>query len=166
MSSRVHTRGIDVDGVPEYGLGPLGLSVRWHADKLPGADADPAFCTPEAAFVVAHSIAVRAVEVYHADDAVEIQAIFGGGLEHRRCERVGVSAWAWRHPLLGRIARLFKLGRERVWCRTTPSSRTVRSVCSRMAGCRDKLSRADLGEAVPPAERAAWAIEAARAFGG
>lgn len=66
----------------EFGLGPLGLSLRWHHDKWPGKDEDPAFCSPEASALVALEIAHRAVDRYEADDLVGVQSIFGG---HWRC---------------------------------------------------------------------------------
>lgn len=161
VASAVHTLGRDTDGRPEYGLGPLGLSVRWHAGRLPGADPDPAFCSPEAAFIVAHSIAVDAVERYHASSPVEIQAIYGGGRNSRHCEADGLPSWL-RWLGLGWLVER-SAGRRRCWA--TPQPRHVRAVCSRMGSrCYRRITRADLGESVEPARRVAWAQAAARAF--
>lgn len=68
-----HTRGPG-----EVGLGPLGLSLRWHRDKWLGTDEDPAFCSPEVSTLVALEIAHRAVDRYEAHDLVGVQSIFGG----------------------------------------------------------------------------------------
>lgn len=43
IASAVCTKGRDADGRGEYGVGPLCLSLRWHSDKWPGDDEDPAF---------------------------------------------------------------------------------------------------------------------------
>lgn len=158
VASAVHVKGRDSDGVPEYGLGPMGLSVRWHARKLPGADPDPAFCSPEASFMVGHAIAVRAVEVYGADDAVEIQAIFGGGRGSYSCARVGAPVW-WRH--VPGLSWLLEIVGGRTECQATPQYRHVRSICDRMDTCRSKIKREDLGELISPEDRVSWAALAA-----
>lgn len=152
VASAVCTHGRDADGDAEYGLGPLCLSVKWAGDKLPGASPDPAFCLPEAAFAVGHAIAIRAVDVYGADDAVELQAVFGGGTGAYGCEDT-IPAWWSSVPGLAWVRERF----NRHTCRTAPKLRHVHSVCKRMAGCREKLSRADLGRALAPAERWPWA---------
>lgn len=86
-----HSRGNGEDG-----LGPMGLSLRWHADKWEGDDEDPKFCQPEVSVLVALEIMRRAIDRYNAVDIVGIQAVFGG---HWRCERrdeyVRIEAGAW-----------------------------------------------------------------------
>lgn len=170
VASAVHTLGEDADGRPEYGLGPMGLSVRWHGGRWPGDDEDPAWCSPEASFLVGHAIALGAVEKFKVDDAVELQAIFGGGRNFVVCRETGAPSW-WQHvPGLHWIYRLMPPKRE---CRANPTLRTVRSICSRMDRCRDKIARDDLGDASGLVERRghryivtsrgkAWALARAR----
>lgn len=136
MASVRHTLGKD-----ENGLGPMGLSLKWHADKWPGRDEDPAFCTPEVSLAVAHAIVWRAVERYHAESLLDVQAIYGG-------------RWSCNTTDTG----------ERV-CFADPGQTTVDSVCSRMRArgfsCYSLLTRADLGARIPRRERRAWALAAA-----
>ena len=67
-----------VRGKNESGLGALGLSLRWHRDKWPGDDEDPAFCSPEASVIVALDLVRRAQLHWSARNLVEVNAIFGG----------------------------------------------------------------------------------------
>lgn len=123
-----HTRALG-----EVGLGPLGLSLRWHHDKWPGADEDPAFCTPEASALVALEIAHRAVDRYSVEDLVGIQAIFGG---HWRCFTDK------------------EAGGDKV-CYPTREEDVV--LCSALGArgvdCFDKISKKDLGRRVPLKKR-------------
>lgn len=64
-------------GKGESGIGPLGLSIRWHGDKWPG-DPEPALCSPEASVIVALDIARRAQERWGARNLIEVQAVFAG----------------------------------------------------------------------------------------
>jgi hypothetical protein len=143
VASAVHTRGTDVDGEQEYGLGALGLSRKWHRDKWPGDDELPAFCTPEAAFLVGHAIAMRAIVHYHAETLVEIQAVYGGGSSWRRCTDAGLPAWL-RHFGLGWLVER-TAGRRT--CSVIPQRRHYAAVCDRLPVqiCTAKISRADLG---------------------
>jgi hypothetical protein len=161
IASAVHTRGVDADGEPEYGLGALALSVKFHRGKWPGNDEDPAFCVPEVAFAVGHAIAWKAMTTYHAHNAIGIQAIFGGGKDSHRCEVVG--GWLDDAPMIRWLWSLaFDLPeRGRTRCVATPQLRHRESVCSRMQGCGKLLTIEDLGEEIPLERRRAWAIEAA-----
>lgn len=143
VASAVHTKGVDADGDPEYGLGPLGLSVKWHGDKWPGGDEMPAFCTPEAAFLVGHAIALRAVEVYGAASLVEIQAVYGGGRGVTMCRDRGLPSWLRWFGFGWLVDRTTE--RE---CWVLPQRRHVDAVCSRMtwAECTRPITREDLGE--------------------
>lgn len=95
-----HTLGQDADGQAENGLGPMGLSLRWHANKWPGDDEDPMFCTPEVSTVVLHQIIRRAVYNYNAENLAEVQDVFAGRIEcvgsvenhTRRCFAQGTGA--------------------------------------------------------------------------
>ena len=77
-----HTLGEDVRG-QEDGLGPYGLSLRWHRDKWPGENEDPAFCSPEVSAVVAHEIMWRAVTRHGASTLLEVQAVYAGAVTRR-----------------------------------------------------------------------------------
>ena len=164
VASAVHRLGRDIDGDREYGLGPMGLSTKWHADKWPGDDEDPAFCTPEASFIVAHAIARRAVTVYGASNAIELQAVYGGGRGVTQCIIDGTPAWVFDAPVLGWLARTFGARPESRRCRVIPRRRHVDAVCKRMGdvACRRPLTIDDLGDPVPMAERRAWALAQAR----
>lgn len=154
-----HMKGLDADGTPEHGLGPLGLSLRWHADKWPGDDEDPAFCTPEVSVVVAHEIYWRAVTRYQADSIADIQAIYAGRFRCRVSDRWGWLTRAW--PLL---ARILPSVRE---CWPAPSPRMEADICQRMAdrgfNCHARITAADLGERVPLPDRRALALRQASA---
>lgn len=133
-------------GRNENGLGAFGLSLRWHADKWPGTDEDPAWCSPEASLVVAHALVWRAVTHYQARDLLDVQAIYAGRWYCRDdWPRDGVRS-----------------------CRAAPDARTEASICHRLADrggmCRAPISRADLGERVPLAARRAWAEQAAASY--
>jgi hypothetical protein len=133
-----HVQGADADGVPEYGLGTHGLSLRWHAGKW-GDGADPAFCTPEVSTVVAHEIIWRAVTRYGARNLVEVQSVYAGAFDCRGGE-----------------------------CRFTLSARRRRGLCSRLSArgvdCGAPISEEDLGRRLGPGERRAWALARARAW--
>jgi len=142
IASAVHRLGADGDGEPEYGLGPQGLSLRWHRDKWPGSDEEPAFCVPEVSYLVADAIARRAVRVYGASNAVELQAVFGGGRGVTACYERGAPRW-WRLvPGLSWLARFAPREQE---CFVTPLRRHADAVCKRMAGCWHPISIDDLG---------------------
>jgi hypothetical protein len=156
-----HTQGRDADGREEHGLGPMGLSLRWHADKWPGNDEDPAFCTPEVSVVVAHEIYWRAVTIYGADSIADIQAIYAGRFvcEHHR-------QWAWlaRLPWIGpRLAPRLPTRRE---CRPAPTSKMEARICERMAArgynCHSIVRESDLGKRVPLEGRRGWAVRQAQ----
>lgn len=133
-----HTRALG-----EVGLGPLGLSLRWHRDKWPGQDEDPAFCTPEASALVALEIAHRAVDRYEVDDLVGVQSIFGG---HWRCFTDTESG-------------------DKV-CYASREEDVV--LCSALAArgvdCFDKISKKDLGRRVPLKKRRETAESLAAKF--
>ena len=128
-----HTKGEN-----ENGLGPLGLSLRWHRDKWPGKDEDPAWCTPEASLVTAHEIVWRAFTRYNAENMLDAQAIFGP-----------FKKYCYADP---------NNGRRR--CYADPDYRTKRSICGRMGArgfsCHAKVTLKDLGVRVPKKERRAW----------
>lgn len=135
-----HTRALG-----EFGLGPLGLSLRWHHDKWPGKDEDPAFCSPEVSALVALEIAHRAVDRYEADDLVGIQSIFGG---HWRCFRD------------------IEAGGDKV---CYPSRQDDVVLCSALGArgidCFDKVTQKDLGRRVPIKKRRETAESLAAKFG-
>lgn len=158
-----HTRGHDADGVPEHGLGPMGLSLRWHANKWPGDDEDPAFCTPEASVVVAHEIFWSAVTRYGADSIADVQAIYAGRF---RCAEIDRWAWVARIGLLGPIVHR-RLPKPRSECMPAPTARGEANICQRMVdrgfNCHARIGLADLGRRLPIDERRAWALtQAAR----
>lgn len=159
VAVRVCTKGVDADGDPELGYGAYCLSEKFHAGKWPGDNESAAWCTPEAAFTVAHDIAWRAVERYGADDAVEIQTVFGGGRGSHACETTGYPDWLFETSVLRNLASVLRLPREERVCRATPKLRHVRSACNRMGpvACRRKLEPSDLGRKIPVADRPAWA---------
>lgn len=64
-------------GKNENGIGPLGLSQRWHGGKWPD-DPEPAFCSPEASALVALDIVRRAQERWGARNLIEVNAVFAG----------------------------------------------------------------------------------------
>lgn len=66
-----------VRGRNEHGLGALGLSLRWHRRKWPGGG-EPAFCSPEAATIVALDIVRRAQVTWGARDLRDVQAVYAG----------------------------------------------------------------------------------------
>lgn len=129
-SSIRHKRGKDADGTPESGLGPMALSRRWHKDKWPGDDEDPAWCTPEASLITVHAITWRAWDRYHVESLLDVQAIFAGRWECFDDPRSGFHM-----------------------CYAAPSSRTVSALCPGMKRrgfrCNATLKRSDLGRKVP-----------------
>lgn len=153
-----HSRGVDADGKPEDGLGPMGIGLRWHADKWPGDDLDPALCTPEASIVVAHEIYWRAVTRYNAQTIVDLQAIFAGRF---RCATV--DRWGWLARVWPPLARVLPVAERECW--PTPTPRMTADICKRMHArghhCGRRISVADLGGRVPLEERRAWALRQA-----
>jgi hypothetical protein len=135
-ASVVHALGEDSDGVPEYGLGTHGLSLRWHADKW-GEDADPAFCTPEVSTVVAHELIWRAVTRFGARNLVEVQSVYAGAFECR--------AGACRFTLAG-DRRSGLCGRLR----------------ARGVSCWAPITERDLGRRLGAEDRRTWALQRAR----
>ena len=132
-------------GVNENGLGATGLSLRWHSDKWPGKDEDPMFCHPEVSALVTLAIMDRAFKRYHAENMVDVQAIFAG-------------RWTcWYNTDL-----------ERRQCAADPSQRTINAICSRMEGrshsCWTHVSRSDLGQPIPYSERREVAAKLIRDF--
>lgn len=131
-----HSLGEDVLG-QEDGLGAYGLSLRWHRDKWPGDDEDPAFCTPEVSTSVVHEIIWRAVTRYGARNLVEIQAVYAGAV---RC-RDGA-------------------------CRFTISPARRRGLCARATrrglSCWAPITTRDLGRRLGDEERRSWALGMAR----
>jgi hypothetical protein len=152
-----HTRGKDADGTPEHGLGPMGLSLRWHAGKWAGNDEDPAFCSPEVSVAVAHEIYWRAVTAYGADSIADIQAIYAG---HFVCETVDHFGWLGRVPFVGPVIErwLPKPVRD---CRPDPTAEGEQDICDRMAArdfnCHAVVTAEDLGRRLEPAEMRSWA---------
>jgi len=143
IAGAVHRLGVDADGDDEYGLGAQGLSVKWHADKWPGADEDPTFCTPEVSYLVSDAIARRAVRVYGASNAVELQAVFGGGRGSAVCYERGAPRWWSLVPGLSWLVRFAPREQE---CFVQPKQRHANAVCRRMgASCRRPISEDDLG---------------------
>lgn len=129
-------------GKGENGLGAMGLSLRWHHDKWPGKDEDPAWCTPEASLITAHAIVWRAFDRYHAENALDIQAVYGQG---------GGDCFMQYNP---------KTRKEKRVCYASPTNRTVKSICSRMKArgfsCYQRITKKDLGLKVPRSKRRAW----------
>ena len=119
-------------GEGENGLGPMGLSLRWHADKWPGEDEDPMFCTPEASFVVAHAIMWRALTRYQATTILDVQAVYAG-------------RWRCVDTAEGRS------------CFADPTRQTEKAICKRMQlrgfSCHQRVTRKDLGRKIPLAKR-------------
>jgi hypothetical protein len=157
-----HTRGTDADGTPEHGLGPMGLSLRWHSGKWDGDDEDPAFCSPEVSVVVAHEIYWRAVTVYGADSIADIQAIFAGRFV---CENVDHFAWLGRLPLLGPVVARWLPGPVKD-CRPDPTPEGEQDICERMAArgfnCHARVGASELGRRLSASERRQWAEGLAR----
>lgn len=160
VASAVHVQGVDVDGEREYGLGPLGLSVKWHGDKWDGEDEDPAFCSPEVSFVVGHAIAWAAVERYGARNWVELQAIFGGG-GRRVCETDRLPSWWWVFDGVPGLQWLTAFGPTSTSCEVYTLPRHASAICSRLGQrnieCRAPLTLADLGAKIPLEGRREWA---------
>lgn len=121
-------------GENENGLGPMGLSIRWHGGKWPGKDEDPMFCTPEVSTIVAMTIFHRARRRYNAETIVELQAIYSG---RGRC---------YTNPET-----------EKRECIPAPSARTYKLVCPGMErrgySCRVPMEKKELGAFVPLEER-------------
>jgi hypothetical protein len=120
-------------GRREDGLGPMGISLRWHRAKWPGDDEDPMLCHPEVSALVALDTMHRAVRRYQADTMLEVQAVYGG-------------SWScWRDD------------QDQRHCQALPTAGTVRSICSRLEArgfsCLAPIDRADLGRYVPVQER-------------
>jgi hypothetical protein len=161
VASAVHVQGTDVDGEREFGLGPLGLSVKWHGDKWDGDDEDPAFCSPEVSFVIGHAIAWAAVERYGARNWVELQAIFGGG-GRRVCfsERLPSVLWMFEH--VPGLSWLTLFAPVDTTCEVLTLPRHAQAICSRLGQrdieCRSPLTVEDLGEKIPLEKRREWAL--------
>lgn len=153
-----HMRGVDADGTPEHGLGPMGLSLRWHADKWPGDDEDPAFCTPEASVIVAHEIYWRAVTRYNATNIVEIQAVFAGRFRCHVRDR-----WGWLARVWPPLALVLPVAERECW--PMPTASMAADVCERMQArgfnCYRRVSAEDLGVRVPLDHRRAWVMRMA-----
>lgn len=164
VASTDHVSGTDADGDQEYGLGPMGISIKWHRDKWPGDDEAPAFCTPEASFIVAHAITRRAVVSLGARNAIEMQAVYGGGRGVVLCEEIGAPAWVFEAPVVGWLARAVGLEPARRECLIRPKPNHVRSVCNYMRGvtCRRPITAEDVGLDVPLSDRRRWALAQAR----
>lgn len=139
MASVRHTKG---EG--ENGLGPMGLSLRWHKDKWPGEDEDPMFCTPEVSALVALEIMHRAVRKWNAKTWVGVQAIYSGSFMSGRTEAGNV----WRSPKI------------------TP--KIANRICSplklRGVSCWETIRRKDLGRYVPASKRRELALELAASY--
>ena len=135
-----HTQGEGEDGV-----GPMGLSIRWHASKWPG-EPDPDWCQPEASYEVARVVWRRAIERYGAKNAAEIQAIFGG---HWVCERPAPE-W-WRH--IPGLAWLAALRDRNLDCEPVLPPKSTAALCSRLrsrgASCWSRVTVEDLGAPAP-----------------
>lgn len=151
-------------GANENGLGPMGLSLRATANKWPGHDEDPAYCTPEVSLVVAHEIVWRAVTVYNADSIADIQAIYGG---RWRCTKTDRWRWITGVPMLGQLVARWFPGPERE-CMPAPTAATEARICDRMASrgynCHARITTADLGRRIPLEQRRSWALGQALAF--
>ncbi|HVI00858.1 MAG TPA: hypothetical protein VM869_19205 [Enhygromyxa sp.] len=158
-SSRRHTLGST-----ENGLGPMGLSLRMTANKWPGDDEDPAYCTPEVSLVVAHEIVWRAVTVYGADSIADVQAIYGG---RWRCVTADRWRWITGVPMLGRLVARWLPGPDRE-CMPAPTAATEARICERMDGrgynCHALITIEDLGRRIPLEQRRSWALSQAAAF--
>lgn len=132
-----HTKGKN-----ENGLGPMGLSLRWHADKWPGTDEDPMFCQPEVSALVALSIFHRAFR-YRAQNILDVQMIYGGHKGHHG------------------------EGRNKIYWITYPP-KLERDICARMKRrgryCRSHVSKRDLGRVVKLGERRALAAKLRQDF--
>ncbi len=156
-----HTIGSPEHGVTENGLGAMGLSLRWHADKWPGDDEDPMFCVPEVSAIVALDIVHRAVKKWGANSLTEVQAVYGGqfGCSSGR-ERLD----PWRRAFNRISAALSHFGfsfgtfRPKVkrTCGLHVTPRTVR-VCRRLerydVDCWAEIGEEDIGELPPMISR-------------
>lgn len=140
MASVRHTKG---EG--EHGLGPMGLSLRWHRDKWPGDDEDPMFCTPEASALVALEIMHRAVRKWGADNWAGVQAIYSGSFYNKVVEETG----------------------ER-WLSPKVTTKIANRICSplrlRGVSCWEHVDVKDLGRRVPLKERKTLALELAESY--
>lgn len=152
-------------GANENGLGPMGLSLRATANKWPGDDEDPAYCTPEVSLIVAHEIVWRAVTVYNADSIADVQAIYGG---RWRCMKVDRWRWITGVPIFGPLVARWFPQPERE-CMPAPTAATEARICDRMAArgynCHARITTADLGRRIPLDQRRGWALTQARRFG-
>lgn len=127
----------------EDGLGPMGLSLRWHADKWPG-DPDPDFCTPEASLAVARAIVRRAWVRYSVADLLDVQAIYSG-------------RWGCWASSSGKRS-----------CVADPSGHTRAIICKAMRtrgySCHTKLKASDFGAPIRKHRRGQWALDAHEGF--
>jgi hypothetical protein len=116
----------------------MGLSLRWQGHRWPG-DADPDFCTPEVSYAVAREVAIKAINVYHAQDVLDIQAVYSGRVGH------------------------YVQPNGRRYNFADPNEKTASITCPGMkrrgVRCRHKVSRGDLGPSIPKAERIAFVEE-------
>lgn len=153
-------------GKNEDGLGPMGLSIHWHRDKWPGDDEDPAFCTPEASFIVAHEIFWRAVERYGADSIADIQDVYAGRFICREVDVWRRIRWLENLPRIGPVIQRW-LPRPEKKCFPRRSARSEDAICSRMArrgfNCHARITVDDLGRRIKIGDRRRWALE--QAFG-
>ena len=151
-----HTQGEGEDGV-----GPMGLSLRWHASKWPGSP-DPDWCQPEASYEVARVVWRRAIEHYGATNVAEIQAIFGG---HWVCERPAPSWWR----TIPGLAWLADLHDRNLDCEPLLPPKSTAALCKRMrdrgASCWTRVTVDDLGTPTPKHRRREIAFGYAARFG-
>ena len=133
-----HTLGGDVRG-REDGLGAYGLSLRWHKNKWPGEDLEPALCTIEVSTVIAHELMWRAVTRYGARNLAEVQAVYAGAVSCVEGD-----------------------------CRFELSLSKRRGFCERLSShgydCAAPITEQDLGRRLGPDERQEWALAQARAW--
>ncbi len=156
-----HTIGTPEHGISENGLGAMGLSIRWHADKWPGGDEDPMFCIPEVSALVALDIVHRAVKKWEARNLTEVQAVYGGQFG---CWKRAVPVGPWGR-IYNRVAGVLAMFDLRVSmleastvreCNLNVTARTVK-VCKRLerydVNCWDPVGEGDIGELPPMNER-------------
>lgn len=74
-----NTCAVHTLGEGEYGLGPLGLSVRWHLPKWNRHEDESILHVPEVSTIVTLRIFRRAVTRHDAQDLVDLNAVFATG---------------------------------------------------------------------------------------
>ncbi len=127
-------------GPTEHGLGPMGLSLKWHANKWPGDDEDPMFCVPEVSAAVAAAIIRAAYYNYGAVNFTEVQAIYAGKF--------------YKNPDTGKMQPRQTHGRAKAICRRLER---------RGVDCWRKLSRKEFGRRVRTADRRVFVDELLKA---